>query len=223
MAALALGIASLVVFVAPAVAIVVPVAGVVAGAAALLRMRRDPSLAGRLAAIAGLALAVFSLAAGPTYWLVREWQLRSAAESVARSFVERLIEGDSRSAHQMTLPPERRFATDRPLADSYRDNALARDDLVRFTREEVVRRLRALRGENITRVELEWHESHRGVDWFGVVVESGEDSSESAPEFQLRLLIKRTADESGGVWIVDRYFLNGKYVLRNGRTVLEER
>jgi hypothetical protein len=207
-AALALGVASLVVFVAPAAAVVVPMAGIAVGVLALRRIRREPSLAGGNVAVAGLGLAVLSLVAGPTYWQVREWQLRREAEALARRFAEHLLAGETREAHQMTLAAARRFPIDRPLADSYREEPLARGDLAKFADREAVSRLRMLGERPITRVEVEWHESVRGVDLFGVVVESAENDSEAAA-FVLRLLVKRTAREGGGEWVVSKFFVEG--------------
>ncbi len=207
-AALALGVASPVVFVAPVVAIVVPIAGVVTGASALLRIRRDASLAGRTVAIAGLMLAVFSLSGGPTYWLLREWQLRSTAEQFALSFVERLIEGDTRSAHQMTLAARRRFTANRALADSYRDTPGARDDLSAFVRDPFVRRLRSLGGGKVGDVSVAEHDGRLGFDWFAIHLDAS-DASSTVSRVEARLLIERSDGPGGGEWRV------GKFVIRD--------
>jgi hypothetical protein len=221
-AGFALAVASLVVFVAPPISVVVPIAAAITAASALISIRRDRELAGRGIAQAGLALALFSLAAGPTYWLLREWQLRRAAEQVAERFVQALLDGDARTAHQMTLPPNVRFSTDRPLADSYRDHAAARDALAKFSDDTLVKELLG-RKAKITSSGVEWHESHRGKEGFGVAVESWEDQSKSAPEFDIELLVEQIIGEANAGWVVSRYSANGKFVTRSGKTPLENR
>lgn len=203
-AALALGVASLVVFVAPAAAVVVPLAGVAASVAALVRVGRDASLAGRSAAVFGLALSVFALSAGPTFWLVREWQLRRSAEMLAREFVSRLLAGDSRAAHQMTLAARLRFKDDRSLADNYRDTPQARDDLAAFVRDPSVRQLRSLGRGRIEAATMEDHKSHLGVDWFTVemTIASETDASKST---DARVLVEHKAGPDGGEWRVAKF------------------
>jgi hypothetical protein len=221
-AGFALAVASLVVFVAPPISVVVPIAAAIVSILALVGLRRNRELAGSGLARIGLALALFALAAGSTYWLLREWQLRRAAEQVAERFVQALLDGDVRAAHQMTLPPKLRFATDRPLEDSYRDHAAARDALAKFSEDALVKELLG-REAKITRTAALWHESHRGAEGFGVTVESWEDPSESAPEFGVELLVEQITGESNAGWIVSRYSSNGKFVTRSGKTTLENR
>ncbi|RIK81020.1 MAG: hypothetical protein DCC68_09775 [Planctomycetota bacterium] len=204
---LALGVASLIVFVAPPVAVAIPAVAVAVCAAAMLRIRRDPSLAGFALARAGLLFALFSLAAGPSYALARYWQLRRTAERFAASFVERLLSGDIRAAHQMTLPPNQRFAPDRPLADGYRDDATARDRLAEFARDPVVERLRALHGTEVARVHVAWHEALRDLDGFAVHVYVGGDTRESARAV-VRVLVERSAAKPHD-WIVSERLLEG--------------
>jgi hypothetical protein len=199
-AGLALGIASLVVLVAPPVSVLVPVGAMIVSVAALVRLRGDPSLAGAGLAHSGLVLAVFSLAAGPTHWLVREWQLRSTAEHIGEQFVARLLAGDIRTAHQMTLEPSRRFATDRPLDESYRESATARDALAKFSDDPLVKELQSRHGAKITRVAVEWHETRSHVEQFGVFVEP-------APGFEVRLLVEQRRAESTADWVVTSYSL----------------
>jgi hypothetical protein len=221
-AGLALAVASLVVFVAPPISVVVPIAAAIASLLALVSIRRNRELAGRGIARVALALALFTLAAGSTYWLLREWQLRRTAVHVAERFVQALLDGDVRAAHQMTLPPKLRFATDQPLAESYRDHAAARDALAKFGEDALVKELLG-REAKITRTGVEWHESHRGREGFGVTVKSWENQGESAPEFDLSLLIEQNTGEQDAGWVVARYSSNGKYVARSGRKTLEDR
>ncbi len=221
-AGLALAVASLVVFVAPPISLVVPIAAAIASIVALVNIRRNRELAGIGIARIGLALAIFTLATGSTYWLLREWQLRRTAEQVAARFVRALLDGDVRAAHQMTLPPRARFSTDRPLADSYRDHAAARDALAKFSEDALVKELVG-REAKITRTAVQWHESHRGGEGFSVFVESWEDQGEPAPEFFLSLLVEQTTDQANPGWVVTRYSSNGKYVARSGRKTLEDR
>ena len=204
---LVLGVASLVVFVAPPVAVAIAAVAVGVCSAAMLRIRRDPSLAGLALARAGLLLALFSLAAGPSYALVRAWQLRRTAERFAASFVERLLSGDLRAAHQMTLPPNQRFSPDRPLADGYRADAAARDRLAEFARDPVVERLGALPGTEVARVDVAWHEAVRDRDGFAVHVYVGGDTRESALAV-VRVLVERFAAAPHD-WIVSRQILEG--------------
>lgn len=206
-AGLALAVASLVVMVAPPVAVAIPVVATVVSAVAMLRVRRDPSLAGYALARAGLLLALFSLAAGPTYLLARNWQLRRAAERFAATFVERLLAGETRAAHQMMLPPKQRFAIDRPLADSYRADAAARDRLAEFSRDPVVERLQALPGSAVATAHVEWHDALRDRDGFGVHVFVGGDTRDSA-QAVVRALVERSADEPHD-WTISKQFLEG--------------
>lgn len=221
-AGFALAVASLVVFVAPPISTIVPIAATIVSILALISIRRNRELAGIGIARSGLALALFALAAGSTYWLLREWQLRRTAEQVAACFVQSLLDGDLRAAHQMTLPPKLRFPTDRPLTDSYRDTAPARDALAKFSEDALVKELLG-REAKITRTAVQWHESHRGGEAFGVTVESWEHQGKSALEFGLSLLIEQTTGESDAGWVVSRYSSNGKFVTRSGRKTLEDR
>jgi hypothetical protein len=150
---------------------------------------------------------VFAVLASSTYWLVRDWQLRRTAEEFAASFVERLVEGDVRAAHQMTLAPKLRFSSDAPLADRYRDHAEARDRLAAFQRDPVVRKLRTLRGERIVVANVEWHEARGGVDGFGVHVFVGGESRETAAVV-VRVLVERAHGSTPMDWIVSKQLLD---------------
>jgi hypothetical protein len=165
---------------------------------------RDASLAGRGIATLGLLLAVLALAGGTTFYLVREWQFRLTAEQLALRWTERLLAGDTRTAHQMTLAATERFATDRPLAEQYAENAAAREALATFNHDATVDALRRHRHASIDGATVDWHEARRGSDWFGVSVRLDAEGKADV----LRIVIERIGDAPGGTWTISRFGLD---------------
>ena len=81
-----------------------------------------PAMLGRKAALAGLWLAVFSLAAASGDWLYYRWRMRSEAEQVATFWFELLAKNRPEFAFQLTLPPTQRRPLDDRIWDFYNDS-----------------------------------------------------------------------------------------------------
>ena len=122
------------------------IAPLVAGAnlVALRRLRRDPGRPGRLAALAGLGLALFF---GTVPWaraLTERLFLPDQARPVAEQFFELLRKGQPERAVTMWFAPESRRPFDESLWPYFRRDTDARGALLKMVDDATVRTLLAL-------------------------------------------------------------------------------
>jgi len=100
----------------------VPLAGLIICGRALLRIRQNASnMIGRKAALAGLWLAVFSLAAVPSDLFYYRWRISGEATQVGLFWFELLAKNRPEMAFQLTLSPTQRRPLDERIWDFYVD------------------------------------------------------------------------------------------------------
>jgi hypothetical protein len=140
-AAAFLGIVSAVILVNPLL-VPVPIAALIAAVAALVSIRNSGGqLVGRLPAIVGLSLATFFLGWGITAHLARQSLLEQRAKEAADGWIELLQDGKAEQAHQFRLSPAARLSSPEALAEHYKSNKEAADDLKAFMSSTGVRDL----------------------------------------------------------------------------------
>ncbi len=104
----------------------VPLVGTITALAALVRIdRAGGALAGRPAALWGLALSVFFGAIAPAHFLTSERLLARRAEEVGRQWFAAMAQGEPQVARQLALPARSRAKISDPaqLWNHYRDVA----------------------------------------------------------------------------------------------------
>jgi hypothetical protein len=140
-AAALLGLVSAVVLVNPLLA-PVPVAGLIAALVALRAIGNSGGqLVGRLPALVGLCLATFFLGWGLTAHLARQSLLEKRAKQAADGWLELLQNGKVEQAHQFRLSPASRLSSSEALAEHYKNNKEAAEDLQVFKTGSGVRDL----------------------------------------------------------------------------------
>jgi len=136
---LSLGLASALVLVHPLLAFI-PALAVATSLAALRQIEHyKPAYVGRRAALAGLALAVFFVAAFLSRWVVEYRVAATQARRFGARVVELLATGNPMEAHQLTLGAASRMAPDESMLELYRADRAMSDGLRSFTEEPVVR------------------------------------------------------------------------------------
>ena len=122
-----------------------PALGLFCSLFALRRIARNaPALLGRKAALAGLALSVFFLAAVPADWFVYRRLVRAEARGFATAWFELLAGQQPHKANQLTVHPEFRQPLDEKLWAFYGEGPRWRTKLEEYVAEPLVRTLLAL-------------------------------------------------------------------------------
>ncbi len=121
-AALVLGIVS-----AGAVAVplmwVVAAAGVAVAGVALGSIAKDPGRKlGRSAAVAGMVLSLLFASWGVSNYLTRQRLIYRQAEEFAQRWLQMVLDGKLREAHQLTIPQSERHAPETDLVKFYEAN-----------------------------------------------------------------------------------------------------
>jgi hypothetical protein len=130
----------------------IPAIGVFFGGWALRRINRDPSaLTGRKLAWIGLVLSLLIAVAAPTEWLVHRCMVRSEARQITSLWVQSLMHGEPQTAHQLTVPPQKRCKPGGDVWGSYRDSPRSRKALEDYVQMPLVRTLLALGPRATTR------------------------------------------------------------------------
>lgn len=133
----------------------VPVLGAITSLVAVLRIDRAAgTLAGRPAALWGLALSVFFGAVAPAHFLSHERLLARRAEDLGRQWFAALAQGEPPVARQLGLPAKSRARLSDPaqLWAYYRDVSGQRHDLEQFVAEPLIRTLLALGSQATVRL-----------------------------------------------------------------------
>jgi hypothetical protein len=100
----------------------VPIAGAIVCLRAFRQIKQNtPAMIGRMAAWAGLWLAVFSLAAATSDSLYYRWLIRDQARQDAMFWFELLAKNRPEFAFQLTLSPQERHLLDERIWDFYVD------------------------------------------------------------------------------------------------------
>lgn len=118
---------------------------------ALYRLAVSEPMAGRAAAIVGLALAVLFGVWAPVRMLAFEMLLRRDAERFAQVWFTFLSQQEPHKAYQLTLEPAERSPLDETLWNSYRTRTLQRQGLENFVQLPLVRTLMALGDKAVVR------------------------------------------------------------------------
>lgn len=126
LASLLLGLAAPVCLFAPLL-FVIPVLGATLGIAALRRIAKsDEMLAGRGAAVCGLAISVFMIASAMSYAAVVQQLRANQASKFGQQWISLLLDGKRSEAFQLTVagsrpapPPEPGAPPGRPVANPY--------------------------------------------------------------------------------------------------------
>jgi hypothetical protein len=140
-AAAILGVVSAVILVNPLLT-PVPVAALVASLVALRSIGvSGGQLVGRIPALVGLCLATFFLGWGFTAHLARQSLLEERAKQAADGWLELLRDGKVEQAHQFRLSPAARLSSPEALAEHYKNNKEAAEDLQTFRSGSGVRDL----------------------------------------------------------------------------------
>jgi len=138
---LGLGLSAALMLVSPLLA-PLPVAGIVTAIAALRAIRTSKGeLAGAGLAIAGLSLSVFFLGFGLTRHLGRQGTLEERGREVAGVFLDLLMEGRVREAHQFRQSPTTRITAPEAIAEHYEKNKEAAQELESFKNSAIVKDL----------------------------------------------------------------------------------
>jgi hypothetical protein len=88
---------------------------------------------------AGLVVAVMMLTAAASYDVWREFVGRRQAQRVAEQWIEAMLQGDLRRAHQLSVPPSRREIDVDRLEEIYGKNPTLTKDLEGYAQIETVR------------------------------------------------------------------------------------
>lgn len=129
---LGLGLGSVIILLTPLLA-PLPVGGIAAGIAALRAIRKSRGeLAGSAIAIAGLSLSMFFLGMGLTRHLGRQGTLEQRGREMASVFLDLLMEGRVKEAHQFRQSPTTRITSPEAIAEHYEKNKEAAQELETF-------------------------------------------------------------------------------------------
>ena len=140
-AAAILGVVSAVILVNPLLA-PLPVAALIAALVALRAIANSGGqLVGRIPALVGLCLATFFLGWGFTAHLARQSLLETRAKQAADGWLKLLQDGKVEQAHQFRLSPAARLSSSEALAEHYKSNKEAAEDLQVFKTGSGVRDL----------------------------------------------------------------------------------
>ncbi len=101
-----------------------PVLGLGCSIIGLYRLGKGENLLGYKAALGGLLLSWFWIAAAPIHWLTMRHLLRQEARQVAEVWFDLLRRGQPHKAYQLTVHPKSRhpFDNDQALVEYYRKN-----------------------------------------------------------------------------------------------------
>ena len=136
-----LGLSAALMLISPLLA-PLPVGGIVAAVAALKAIRSSRGeLTGANLAIAGLCLSVFFLAFGFTRHLGRQGTLEQRGREMAGVFLDLIMDGKIREAHQFRQSPSVRITSPEAIAEHYEKNKEAAQDLQSFKNSAVVKDL----------------------------------------------------------------------------------
>jgi hypothetical protein len=131
-----------------------PVAGMVAAMAALRSIRASRGeLAGVGIAIVGLCLSTFFLGLGLSRHVGRQAVLEQRGREMADVFLNLLLEGKAREAHQFRQSPGVRITAPEAIAEHYEKNKEAAQELQSFTSSTGVKELLVRGREADTRFE----------------------------------------------------------------------
>jgi hypothetical protein len=160
---LGLGLSAALIVVSPLLT-PLPVGGVIASLVALRSIRRARGeLTGAAIATVGLCLSIFFLGFGLTRHLGRQGTLEQRAREVADVFLDLLMDGRVREAHQFRQSPGMRITSSEALAEHYEKNKEAAQELESFTSASVAKQLVArgkqteLRYENLHSATRDGH------------------------------------------------------------------
>ena len=138
-----LGIASVLALIHPLLWIV-PLFAIVIGTIALRQISTNPEMIGRKAVLFGLMLALFLGTFSPARLLTRQWMLSYESRRIASDWLELVRQGRLEEAHQWTLRPTDRQATDVSLDKYYESSGAALKDLDDFFNREIIERFRSV-------------------------------------------------------------------------------
>jgi hypothetical protein len=128
-----LGIAAALILTTPLLA-PIPVAGIIVALAALRSIRTSGGeLTGATIAIVGLSLSTFFLGWGLSQHLGRQAVLDQRAREIADVFLDLLMQGRLREAHQFRQSPSLRITAPEAIAEHYEKNKEAAQELQTFS------------------------------------------------------------------------------------------
>ena len=124
-----LGLASALMLASP-IAVLVPLAGIATAVIALRSIAgSNGQLTGRWPAIVGLCLATLFLGWGISRPWTRQNHIRNTAQKLADHWLELVRSGKLQQADQLMRPPSERFSDDSAMADYYKQNNEAGEQL----------------------------------------------------------------------------------------------
>jgi hypothetical protein len=118
---------------------------------AALRHVAATSRKGAGLARAGLVISVFSLAAAVSYDWLQGLLNRQQAQRMADDWIESVLSGDIRRAHQLSLPPSRRLPDADRLEAIYAESPSLLQDLEAYEKIEAVRTVREAQGRTVAK------------------------------------------------------------------------
>jgi hypothetical protein len=182
-----------------------PIAGIALSIVAIVRIdRSEGMLAGRWAAVLGLAISLFCGAAAITQASTRRMWLAYRAERMAERFVALLREGKSREAHQLWTRPQLRLLPDGDLAELYKANLTLTKDFEGFLDREVIRDFLSLTDEAEVQhlsTRLTFSDAHR--DYLMVFYRLHGPTKTGQIDKEIKFVIEHAEDEDGkGRWRV---------------------
>jgi hypothetical protein len=150
---LGLGLSAALMLVTPLLA-PLAVGGAIAAVAALRTIRASRGeLTGAGLAIAGLSLSLFFLGFGFTRHLGRQGTLEQRGREMAGVFLDLIMDGRVREAHQFRQSPSVRITSPEALSEHYEKNKEAASELESFKRNEGVKDLLARGKDSDVRFE----------------------------------------------------------------------
>ena len=183
----------------------IPGLGILVGCFALYRIAREsPAMFGRKAAIVGLTLSIFFVAAAPTDWFVYRGMVRREAGQFGLDWFRCLAEGQPQKADQLTIHPKFRQPLDDRLWGFYGEAPRWRARLEEYVARPLVRTLLALGPKAQVRYYTTYAEKHAGgEEVYWIVYAVTFDDAGKKKTFFARLQLQRwTLDDGRANWQV---------------------
>jgi len=191
-----MGLASALILTTPLL-VVVPVAGIAVATVALRAIAvSGGQLAGRAPALCGLCLATFFLGLGMSQHLARQTVLEQRAREMSDVFLDLLMEGKSKEAHQFRQPASVRIIAPEAIAEHYEKNAEAAKELQSFVSSPGVKDLIVRGHEADVRFETIASTLHDGQSDMLVLAYSYSPSGSESKRQGLWVHINRKFDEA---------------------------
>jgi len=114
---------------------IVPLVAVFCGAFALRAIRKSDHVSGKFTAWAGIALALMFLSWAVSQYYFGRWVIYAEAQAVAERWIQFVLEGEDKIAHQAMLNPATRQSVGFSVDEYYQMDEKAREDMEKLFSE----------------------------------------------------------------------------------------